>query len=1289
MSAANDPRPHEEGEHFVFGGRGLESLFGLGALHALYTTGSPPPRSVAGSSLGALHAAALRRFYTLPPGERERYLRSYVGFWLEDPAEVLFDSLPSRHDLGLAQHDLPEAHGITAHRESWTVLLNRLFTLRLSLGQILSAIYDLLRIRTLLLQGGSFLQIYPPFVWSLLRLSWRAPALAISMLMLPARRSVAAPFSRERFSLRLGSRRLTQIVYAISDRLETILWAVLILIGSPLVTALCLLLLLPLAFAVLGFAGQSLVRKARTERRARYLFPGLLAYVVGALALGVTVVPILPLAFLLGRFLKRVIEREAPAGSGASSKGFERLLDALLLRLRRTESLREGILHPDALRRPLARFFSTVDAPDDVGPTLHVVAADLEACRVELVAKDAPLLERLLAAVSKPPWVPAVSIGRARYVDAGDTEHAPLDLLVRHLARSGVAFERAPRVFVYYGVAPETPWPEGRAEAQLPSAARVYAQGQRLLAKRDLLLDLRFTETLNDLIDEVTGEPRARLGGRNFLAIDCVSLFPDADVAPSWSRFTSGRGRSDAARAIADGCRKTLAARHPDVVRELAAEGETSLDCATLRHRMGATAPFREICEHCSKRLLVEAREPELVPRVLTETGDMPFAAAHVPTKDTTSVGARTALVLSGGVFKGVLQVGVIGALHARGLIPRVIAGSSVGAITAVCAKATFDALASGTDRRNAPGLATLHTLAAVYLDLEGRVVTDRFMEAFQRFYRRAHEVDASLHDLDQSLRRYGEKRTASVERRRMRLRQAAEMIFGITPSRFDRLTETLRSSYRRGRETVSWTDLVERAFELYGWHTEILGSEKLERELLQAITAYGGAPSASDLVLTATRLATGEESLLLSTERTTPQDLVLFALVSSAYPGAFRVRRETELFPLAEAHENTYTDGGLLNNQPVSIALEALAMQRAVDDRGLASDSMPDLVLVPTLQVPPRWDRCPERDVRMSRFPMLEDRRAAKRLAHNRKVRKFERTWQRVRILLRESVRRGIRTQVPYAKVLPIYPERMDVGAFEFCFELGFDARKQIETIAHACHSTIEQLQRFEDEALSGYHRLDPDPERPAPIATTYATHPPGIEERVTYPCHHDARAACPFHPDRDVTTPGGLTRDTLERIYARCRRDTLHETFLVSLAIVRPGGEVLLMFESAGARFHDAWILPTVEATPVDDGLREARALARDVFAATPLEANLTLLEATSASTDSYEGRFRVVTWCWRVKDPAVLNVDDSRYAWWTPREILERTRDVAREDHVVLHSHTFRAIAALARLAARGDL
>lgn len=103
-------------------------------------------------------------------------------------------------------------------------------------------------------------------------------------------------------------------------------------------------------------------------------------------------------------------------------------------------------------------------------------------------------------------------------------------------------------------------------------------------------------------------------------------------------------------------------------------------------------------------------------------------------------------LVLSGGVFRGVFQIGVLAALHQASIRPRLFAGASVGSIMAAMAARLFTA---------ENGTLALQRLAATFLSLDRLVVTDRFTDFVRRFMVRANDVRISPKNLDQFLRRF------------------------------------------------------------------------------------------------------------------------------------------------------------------------------------------------------------------------------------------------------------------------------------------------------------------------------------------------------------------------------------------------------------------------------------------------------------------------------------------------------------------------------------------------------
>ena len=69
--------------------------------------------------------------------------------------------------------------------------------------------------------------------------------------------------------------------------------------------------------------------------------------------------------------------------------------------------------------------------------------------------------------------------------------------------------------------------------------------------------------------------------------------------------------------------------------------------------------------------------------RAIAQDNDVPIQEKLAFLQETRHCFGRTALLLSGGGTLGTFHVGVARALHSRGLLPRVLAGSSVGSIVA------------------------------------------------------------------------------------------------------------------------------------------------------------------------------------------------------------------------------------------------------------------------------------------------------------------------------------------------------------------------------------------------------------------------------------------------------------------------------------------------------------------------------------------------------------------------------------------------------------------------------
>ena len=102
-------------------------------------------------------------------------------------------------------------------------------------------------------------------------------------------------------------------------------------------------------------------------------------------------------------------------------------------------------------------------------------------------------------------------------------------------------------------------------------------------------------------------------------------------------------------------------------------------------------------------------------------------------------------LVLSGGVFRGVFQIGVLSALQQSSVQPKLFAGASVGSIMAAMAAKLFTVK---------DGTLELQRLAATFIALDRLVVTDRLADFVRRFLVRANDVRISPRNLDHFLRR-------------------------------------------------------------------------------------------------------------------------------------------------------------------------------------------------------------------------------------------------------------------------------------------------------------------------------------------------------------------------------------------------------------------------------------------------------------------------------------------------------------------------------------------------------
>ena len=144
-------------------------------------------------------------------------------------------------------------------------------------------------------------------------------------------------------------------------------------------------------------------------------------------------------------------------------------------------------------------------------------------------------------------------------------------------------------------------------------------------------------------------------------------------------------------------------------------------------------------------------------------------------------------LLFSGGVFRGVYQIGVANALLKLQLRPNIVAGASVGSITAALLAEIFSEPDELKQGRKMAGLATS------FLALDRLILTDRFYDFVRRFTLRGGDSDFSLRDLDLLFRRYDEGKSAFASDRARKTIAGLERLFYLSPYELNQLIQAQR----------------------------------------------------------------------------------------------------------------------------------------------------------------------------------------------------------------------------------------------------------------------------------------------------------------------------------------------------------------------------------------------------------------------------------------------------------------------------------------------------------------
>jgi predicted acylesterase/phospholipase RssA len=430
-------------------------------------------------------------------------------------------------------------------------------------------------------------------------------------------------------------------------------------------------------------------------------------------------------------------------------------------------------------------------------------------------------------------------------------------------------------------------------------------------------------------------------------------------------------------------------------------------------------------------------------------------------------------LLFSGGVFRGVYQIGVLNALSEVGIRPDVVAGASVGTITAAMAARAL--VVTDLEERQLQ----IARLAATYLALDRLILTDRFADFIRNFTLRAGATRLSLRQADRVFRRYDRPARGTFEQELRLVVAGLERLFYLSPFELKALVEAIRDRrtneiYRLLRQHLQ--EWLSRS----GIESEILGAEPLalliREHVIDAISAQAGysvldashvpfdvflTTEGLCLLATATNLSQGQLEILGDRQLEVGKhpDLTLLngLLASSAFPGVFRPREAWEL-QRGTRSQDQYIDGGVIDNLPLDAVAEFLhraACNSWIDRR---PQQGPHLLFSASLQTAlPRLTDDQISGLR-DNWPTLLGR--TKQLGYNQKLDVYSLTQRDIRTIYNTASQvSGKECWTPLnLEVVTVRPNWL-CGTFAFHPMLGFRRAKQAASIAHGCATTLTRL--------------------------------------------------------------------------------------------------------------------------------------------------------------------------------------------------------------------------------------
>jgi predicted acylesterase/phospholipase RssA len=1102
-------RPGEDVLALAFAGGGFDTALQLGVIHALLVSDGRPPDVVAGISAGAVNAAALAEILQAGIGlpEEKRVAAQVARFrqvldafqqspglldqaFLPDPYEVEFHKPLQPVDLPIHHKQEREyREDFSRERSGLIALINDLLTISIPARVITQAVRRILGLTASANERWAkrwatrfrhFLGLWWMWILHLVQISPLVGVFLRSWGSLIYRRIYPRiPFRR---LLRSGS---TAGSIILGWRLKRAL----VRASSRLVSLLAAFLLWLVPLFLLGWPWLWI-----SWRRPAWIW--LVWLVVGSGSL----------AFWLARrhLIDVLLQRYHLLNSLASPHPLRQVFVQLF------DSSYYGPIHLSGMLEAALQDEASAERDQNYHPRklrefaergIHVapVAADIETGKLTVLHGDLPVVDALLAAMAITPLLPAQTLekedgGNAFYIDGINVANEPTSVLMDLLRRKIHPKARRVRVFAVSSLpVSRSSLPDSKVDYQglVPVVQRVFA----LKRFRDAYLERHLTKIhtrVADLYVRTMNRPDLALqeaAGQQILRADIYGIEPESplDLNQRLAEATSAEQRRRLIiEAVAEGCRSALETMIQPAIQAYTFPGGRSCRGAIGTWRgakphlpgsqLGLGPGIAEVCQACPLNRGVEAERTSL--RALADRADSVWPRrieVGVTARFSPAVNAlqdvhckpqppQVALLFSGGVFRGVFQMGSIAALSELDAKPRIFAGASVGSITAAMAARLF-AAQDRKERTRRIGL-----LAATYLTLDRLVLTDRFADFVRRFTLRAGAAEFSVADADRFLRRYDQGTTWSLGRSARRVVSGLERLFYLTPFELLDLVRALRLG-KTSDVVRQFVDTVQDFLNRFEVGQEILGSEPLAFLIAHHVLTDSSNPcetfasltgERATLLAVSTNLTLGMLEILPGLEASESEKAVVLEalLASSAFPGVFRPRWSWEVFPRS-SEVCQYVDGGVMDNLPLEAVVQYLdhrAKEEHLSPRPSSPHTgrpVPHLLFAASLE--PKL--CPPRDAARVAENWLELRARARQLGYNRKIDGFRAAQKRFRAVYESMSPPAAGEWKPLdIEVVTVKPEWL-CNTFGFHPMLGFRKKKQAQNIAHGCAMTLGTL--------------------------------------------------------------------------------------------------------------------------------------------------------------------------------------------------------------------------------------